>query len=155
MDKEKDFEIYLEDLEYQYGGGSSEAAKLALHFAQESFGYITKERKAQIAKALDIGLPTLSVFIKRIPSLKEADIKHHIVVCSGPRCDARNSIHVIKAVQDFLGLKPGQISKDHRFSLEAQNCMKHCGFGPNMKIDGVIYDHMTPEKVKEVLSALD
>lgn len=155
MNKENDFTIYLEDLLYQYGENSSEAAKLALHFAQENFGFITKERKAQIAEGLSIGLPTLNVFIKRIPSLKEANIKHTITVCSGPRCDARNSIHVIKAVQDFLGLKPGQVSADHRFALEAQNCMKHCGFGPNMKIDGVIHDHMTPEKVREVLSALD
>ncbi len=54
-------------------------------------------------------------------------------------------------IQEVLGIAPGEVSKDGRFSFELTNCIGACDLAPAMLINDDVHGHLTPEKLSKVL----
>lgn len=122
-----------------------------LRETQEIFGYIPSEAQDRIAEKAGVKSAVLSVFIKRIPSLRAQPARHELVVCMGPRCAAKNSAAILKKARELLQTEPGHTDKDGRFLLTTQICMKNCGSSPNIRIDGEILSGVRPEELSNIL----
>jgi NADH-quinone oxidoreductase subunit E len=81
--------------------------------------------------------------------------RHEIQICLGTACHVRGAPRVLDAVQDLIGIKPGETDWDLKFSLETVNCLGCCALGPVIAIDGKTHGKMAPAKVADVLKSYD
>ncbi|MFR5582547.1 MAG: NAD(P)H-dependent oxidoreductase subunit E [[Clostridium] scindens] len=60
----------------------------------------------------------------------------------------------LKKLQELLKIKPGQVTKDGVFLLNTEYCMHNCMHGPNLKIDGRIYENVQISQLPQLLEQL-
>ncbi|PIE56423.1 MAG: NAD(P)H-dependent oxidoreductase subunit E [Desulfobulbus propionicus] len=80
--------------------------------------------------------------------------KYHICVCRTLSCYLLGKQQIVDYLRDELGLPPGAITEDGKFSLEEVECLGHCGSAPVVQINGLFHENMTVEKLKAVLDGL-
>jgi NADH-quinone oxidoreductase subunit E len=78
--------------------------------------------------------------------------KHVIRFCESAPCHVEGGRQVIETLQHELGLKPGETSKDMKWSLLTTSCIGICSVGPVFSVDGDIFGNVTPERVPEILA---
>ena len=67
-----------------------------------------------------------------------------IAVCRGLACSEAHGLDVLKDWEKVIGLKDGETSPDHKFSLCTQNCFGRCAIGPNVKVGEKFYSGQKP-----------
>ncbi len=89
--------------------------------------------------------------------------RHTIVVCRGTACHTRKSNELFNYLKDHLDfslIKSGGSEKalmttsDGEFTIRTVACFGQCALAPVVEIDGVIYGHMTVEKLKKMLKKI-
>ena len=78
--------------------------------------------------------------------------RHVIRFCESAPCHVVGGRQVIQALQDELGLQPGETSKDMKWSLLLTSCLGVCSVGPVFLVDDDIYGNVTPGRVPEILA---
>lgn len=83
-----------------------------------------------------------------------ADPKGRFVVrvCGDVPCFVNGSESVLKTVEEKLGIRPGEVTPDGRFSLESTPCLGHCDHAPCLRINEVTHHDLTPEKIRTILA---
>ena len=144
----------IEDLKGRYQ--KSQALTLpVLWLAQEQFGYISEETMKYVAKLLDVpfghvlGVVTFYTMFHRTPCGK-----HHIEVCTNISCMLRGSNRIVKHLEQKLGIKMGETSKDMRWTLSEVECMGSCGTAPMFAIGEEYYENLSLEKVDQILAEM-
>ncbi|HVN15832.1 MAG TPA: NAD(P)H-dependent oxidoreductase subunit E [Anaerolineales bacterium] len=77
---------------------------------------------------------------------------HIVRFCESAPCHVMGGREVLKALQQELGLQPGETSKDMRWSLFMTSCLGICSVGPVFLVDDDMYGNVTPERVPEILA---
>jgi NADH-quinone oxidoreductase subunit E len=78
--------------------------------------------------------------------------RYIIQVCRDIPCHVNHSSSVVSTLEQLLGIQIGQTTTNGLFSLEYASCLGHCDAPPSMRIDGRAYVHLTPDKVKAIIS---
>lgn len=78
--------------------------------------------------------------------------KYHICICRTLSCWLRGKQEIVDYFREELGLIPGKITKDGKYSLEEVECLGHCGTAPVLQINGDFHENMDVEKVKKLLA---
>lgn len=119
---------------------------------QKEYNYIPRSALEMISDYLDIHLSKLysmATFYKAL-SLKPKG-KNIIKVCDGTACHIRSSQAIINEIENILHIKPGQTTKDGKFSLETVACLGSCALAPVMVINKRYYGKIVPNKIREIL----
>jgi NADH:ubiquinone oxidoreductase subunit E len=127
-----------------------------LQQVQGKFGYVSEEAIFGISDRL--GLPAAEVFgvltfyaqFRLTPTGK-----HNITLCRGTACHVRGATAVRRAVQNRLGIQPGETTADREYTLETVACIGACALAPTLVMDGGTHGLMTPSKVNDLLAALE
>lgn len=53
-----------------------------------------------------------------------------------------------------LNIKVGETTKDNMFTLKTVECLGACGYAPMFQIGETFYEHLTEEKVDQILENL-
>jgi NADH-quinone oxidoreductase subunit E len=69
----------------------------------------------------------------------------------GTACHVRGDQRVVKVLEDELGVKAGETTKDLEFTLETVNCLGACALGPVVILDGEYSRQLSPNKVSSLL----
>lgn len=77
--------------------------------------------------------------------------RHVILFCESAPCHVVGGREVWQAVQQALGLAPGETSPDGRFTLLTTSCIGTCGVGPVLVIDADVHGNLTPAQVPALL----
>ena len=77
--------------------------------------------------------------------------KYQISVCLGTACYVKGAAAVLNAVEQKLGIVPGAITPDGKFSLDSCRCVGACGLAPVMMINNDVYGRLTPDQVGPIL----
>ena len=80
--------------------------------------------------------------------------KHMIYVCQNLSCSLLGAEHLIRHLENRLGIRMGETTPDGLVTLKRMECLASCGTAPAMQVDGIFYERMTPQKVDEVLGKL-
>jgi|TARA_B110000263_G_C15037927_1_gene387207 NADH-quinone oxidoreductase subunit E len=68
----------------------------------------------------------------------------------------RGSDKIVSHLEEKLGVKLGESTKDGRFYLKIEEeCLAACCGAPMMMVDHVYHENLTPMKVDEILEKLD
>ncbi len=119
-----------------------------LHTVQESFGFLDEESLHYVAESLRVPLSQVygvSTFY-HLFSLKPAG-KHTCVMCTGTACYINGIPKMLQAVEEELGITPGQTTDDELISLMTARCLGACGIAPVGVFDGEVMGKVTAEKV--------
>jgi NADH-quinone oxidoreductase subunit E len=124
-----------------------------LQQAQEIFGYLPKEVLLKISQELNIPISQIFGVVTFYAQFHlEPRGKNIIRSCQGTACHVRGAKGVLKAIQDKLGLKDGQVTTpDLKFTLESVACIGACGLAPVFMVNDETHGRLTPESVGPIL----
>lgn len=115
-------------------------------------GALSPALQGRIAQAAGVPPSVVAALVRVTPSLKASACRHVITVCLGKGCRAHGAYPLLKAVQRTLGVATGQTTPDGRFRLATRTCLKRCGAGPNLLVDGDLHTGVTPARLPAILS---
>ncbi|OGO16391.1 MAG: hydrogenase [Chloroflexi bacterium RBG_16_48_8] len=124
----------------------------ALEEIQTRYRYLPREALILASERLDVPLSqayAVATFYNAF-SLKPKG-KHCFQVCVGTACHVRGSPQVLDHIETKLGLKAGETSHDHMFSLETVNCLGACALGPIIVTNGEYSGQMNAKKSDTLL----
>jgi NADH-quinone oxidoreductase subunit E len=77
--------------------------------------------------------------------------RHHIQLCKTLSCKLCGSVEIKNHIFKRLGIKPGESTKDMKFTLSEVECLGACGGAPAMSFNDKYVENLTPEKIDEWL----
>lgn len=133
-------------------GKGRDALMPILQSIVEKNNYLTNENMVEIAKELDISAADVYGTASFYSFLETEERGRYVIrVCKSITCDMKGKGKVLRTIQDMLKIKIGETTQNKKFSLLETNCIGLCDQGPAMLINDDFYNHLTPEKVREVL----
>jgi NADH-quinone oxidoreductase subunit E len=138
-------------------GRARSATIAALRAAQEqNHGFLTPELMNAVAQYLK--LPSIQVYeVASFYSMFELHPcgRHHVSICTNISCMLRGAEELVAHAEKKLGIRVGESTADGRILLKREEeCLAACTGAPMMMVDHIFYEHLTPEKVDQVLDAL-
>ena len=125
---------------------------MALHKAQNLFGYLPRKVQHIVAEGLKVslneiyGVITFYSFFSTVPKGR-----HSVKVCLGTACYVRGGQQTLERVGKELGTKVGDTTEDRRYSLDVVRCIGACGLAPAMLVDDDVYGRVKSTKIMEIL----
>ena len=130
----------------------------ALWVVQRARGWkLTKEDLEDIAKMLDLSpveVQAAASFYTMYNIVEQIGGRYHIQVCQNISCTLLGAEHLLAHLENTLGIKTGETTRDKRFSLTTVECLGSCGTAPMMQVNDDYFENLTVEKVDEILAQL-
>jgi NADH:ubiquinone oxidoreductase subunit E/NAD-dependent dihydropyrimidine dehydrogenase PreA subunit len=120
----------------------------------EQFNYLPEPAIRYISYKLSIPLThilKIATFYSLF-SLKPRG-KYVISICTGTTCFVLGADRIMDTLQTKLGIRPGEVSEDGKFSLEPVRCIGCCALAPVVRIDTDIHARVQSAKAFELLSS--
>lgn len=123
-----------------------------LHGIQRKYHFISDFAMNEIAEALQIfpsevqGVVTFYAFFNRQPKGKVM-----IRLCNCLSCKMAGGEAVRHQLENDLGMKTGETSKDGLFTLEETSCIGMCDVAPAMLMNDIPFTQLTPETVYDTV----
>ncbi len=117
-----------------------------------TFNYVSAKDAQKIADYFSLPLSQVfetASFYDTIKVKKPADIV--IKVCSGTNCVLRDSLAVIKEIENYLKIK-AEDDFNPKIKLEKVSCFGRCEEGPIVMINDRVYTGVTRNKIYEILA---
>jgi NADH-quinone oxidoreductase subunit E len=140
----------------QYPEGKSKSALIRiLHIAEEAFGgWLSIETMDYVAEILNIQ-PIEVYEVASFYTMFNLDPVGKFVfeVCRTGPCMLVGSDSIIEYIENKLDIKVGETTKDGMFTLKTAECLGACGYGPMLQCGKKYHEHLTREKVDELIAA--
>ena len=138
----------------RYPEGKQKSALLpVLHMAQEeNNGWLSAEAMDYVAGLLQIKpieVYEVATFYSMY-NLKPVG-KHVFEVCQTGPCMLNGSDQIISYIQQKLNIRVGETTDDGMFTLKTVECLGACGYAPMMQLGKFYKEHLTPEKVDQII----
>lgn len=126
---------------------------LIFHDMVEQFQHLQYDDIRELSRLMEIqptDLFSVASFYSFFPLMDKG--KYIVRLCQTISCDMQGKKVIADALKKELGIAFGETSKDKKWTLEYTNCMGFCDQGPAMLINDKVYTHLTPAKIKEIIS---
>ena len=135
---------------------TSDAALIpVLYLAQDEFGSLTGEVLEMVARQLEMPVTKVLNTATFYTMLRKQPVgRFHVEVCHNVSCHLRGSDGLLETLTKLLGIQPGETTEDGLFTLDTVECLAACGSGPALQVNGDFHEHMTPEKLKQLVETL-
>ena len=126
-----------------------------LHDAQKIFGFIPLSIQKIISKELNESVAKINGVVTFYGNFSVTPKGKHIIsVCLGTACYVRGSKNVMETLENELGIKDGETSKDKEITLCSTRCIGACGLAPVFSVDDDIHGNATVSKVRETIKKI-
>jgi NADH-quinone oxidoreductase subunit E len=136
----------------------SSAVLSALQVAQEqNGGWVSRDLMDAVADYLDM-LPVQVYEVGTFYSMIELEAvgRNMVALCTNISCMLCGAESLVRHVEQKLGIRLGETTPDGRITLKLEEeCLAACAGGPMMTVNGHYHENLTPEKVDEILDALE
>ena len=127
-----------------------------LQAVQEEYRYLPQEVLTYVATALDVsparvfGVATFYAHFAIQPKGK-----HLVRLCDGTACHVKDSVPILEAIRQRLGLAGKQATTgDMLFTVETVACLGACGLAPVVVINDQVHGQMTPESAVKLVEEI-
>ena len=144
----------IKTLTDRYPEGKQKSALLpVLHLIQETGNNsLTIEQMDEVASVLKITpieVYEVATFYTMF-NLKPVG-KYVLEVCQTGPCMLRGSDKIIDYIKQKLNIKNGETTADGMFTLKTAECLGACGYAPMMQMGKFYKEHLTKEKVDNII----
>ena len=120
---------------------------------QARYGYLPPDALGAVAEGIGRSLTDVcgvATFFRSF-SLKPRG-KHVCSVCLGTACHVRGGKAVLTEMENKLGIKEGETTKDLSVTLETVGCVGCCALAPVATVnDQDLYGELTPKMVDDII----
>ncbi|SMN10817.1 NADH-ubiquinone oxidoreductase chain E [uncultured Candidatus Thioglobus sp.] len=138
------------------GGHQSSAVMEALKIVQaENENSLSTENIQSVADYLDmpgIAAAEVATFYENYNHKPVG--KYTIRFCHNISCMLNGADELIVHLEQKLGVKTGEITKDGLLSVKKVECLGACVGAPMCQIGDTYYENLTPEKLDEIVDGL-
>nr|WP_246350826.1 NADH-quinone oxidoreductase subunit NuoE [Deinobacterium chartae] len=138
--------------------GRRSALMPLLREVQNHFGYVSEPHIQEIADLLGITATEVKSVMSFYSTYHTVPTgKYHIQVCSTLSCALAGSDEMWDALVERLGVGPGEVTPDGRFSVQKVECLGSCGTAPVLQVNDAGYGYhecMTRRRLEEMLAAM-
>ena len=127
-----------------------------LWLAQREFGWLSPEVQAYVARLMDIPLGWLEGVVSFYSMYYTRPMgRHHIQVCTNLSCRLRGADAIVSAIRRRLGIKPGETTRDMRFSLDTVECLASCDTAPMLQLGDRYVENLDVPSTLELIGRLE
>jgi NADH-quinone oxidoreductase subunit E len=128
-----------------------------LHILQDhNEGYLTTELMDRLALYLEVSSVSVYEVATFYGMYNLSPVgKHQINICNNISCKLRGADKIVKHVSEKLGVKPGETTKDKKFTLKTVECQGACCGAPMMEIGKVFHEKLTCASVDKIIDGLE
>lgn len=143
----------MDEIIARYPEGRQKSALMPLlHLAQEQWGWLSVETMDYIAALLK--LEPIEVYevatFYTMYNLKPVG-KFVFEVCHTGPCMVSGSDDILAYIKEKLGIDVGETTADGLFTLKTAECLGACGYAPMMQLGKYYKEHLTREKVDQII----
>lgn len=141
----------------RYPDGRQKSALIPLlHLAQDEFGgwldVPVMDYVASLLNILPIEVYEVATFYTMFNTRPVG--KHLLEVCRTGPCMLNGSDQIIDYIKEKLGINEGETTPDGLFTLKPAECLGACGYAPMMQLGKTFREHLTKEKVDQIIDEL-
>jgi|SRR6218665_172178 len=138
----------------RYPEGRQKSALIpVLHIAQKEFdGWLAvpvMDYVAEILSITPIEVYEVATFYTMF-NMKPVG-KYVLEVCRTGPCMLNGSDNILDHIRTKLNIKDGETTADGLFTLKPGECLGACGYAPMMQLGKFYHEHLTIEKVDEII----
>ena len=123
-----------------------------LQRAQETDGYITRERIAEIHEACGIPVAQIYGVATFYAQFRLKPVGKHIIrVCHGTACHVAGANDISSAIEKHLGVDNGETTVDRLFTVETVSCLGCCSLAPAVMVDKATHGNLSPSGAVKVV----
>lgn len=128
----------------------------AIYLAQAEKGYVDAEATRELAKIFELEpVEVFEVLSFYNMFYTEPQGRHHVYVCTNVPCSLRGARSLLRGLEAYLGVHPGDTTKDGRITLGHEECLGSCGTAPVLRIDGVYHENVEFADARRLIDALE
>lgn len=133
-----------------------EAALLpVLELALREFGRISADEEKLVASILDIKPIQVRKVVTFYSMINQKEVgKYHIQVCTNLSCTLMGAESLLEHIRKKLGIEPGQVTEDGKFSLSTVECLGACETAPCMMVNFEYYGNLDKKKIDTILDKM-
>ena len=131
------------------------ALMAALRIAQDEYNWLSGELIEYVAGVIGVP-PVRGCEVATFYSMYDLEPvgRHKISVCTNISCMLRGSDEIVEYLNKKLGIKFGETTEDGKFTLKEAECLAACAGAPMMQLDRDYHENLTPERIDEILDAV-
>ena len=149
--------VLVDKIIKRYPEGRQKSALIPLlHLAQAEFdGWLSAPVMDYVASLLNIK-PIEVYEVATFYSMFNTEPvgKCLIEVCHTGPCWLRGADDIVEHLENKLNIKVGETTSDGRFTLKTVECLGSCGSAPMLQCGADYFEHLTTEKVDELMVKL-
>ncbi len=124
----------------------------SLKIVQKERGWVPDGAITAIADVLGIPASDVEGVATFYSQIFRQPVGRHIIrYCDSVVCFINGYQTIQQALEDKLGIKPGQTTQDERFTLLPVCCLGNCDKGPTMMIDDDTHSHLNVAELDDLL----
>lgn len=141
----------------QYPPGRQRSAVIPmLIYAQDEAGSITPQVIAEVARRCGVSALQVDEVVGYYSMLHRRPLgRHHVQVCTNISCMLTGGEELYEHARKKLGIGHKEVTADGQFSLEEVECMGACSWAPAVEINYDFHHYVTPEKLDQLIDALN
>lgn len=126
-----------------------------LHLVQSQDGYLTSAGINFCATQLELTAAEVTAVATFYSMYRRSPTGEYLVgVCTNTLCAIMGGDAILAALQDHLGIEPGQTTPDGRVTLEHIECNAACDYAPVMMVNWEFFDNQDPYTATELVDRL-
>ena len=136
-----------------YRGNKSGLIPVLLE-VQANYGYLPEETILFIADFLNLPeghIYSVASFYRRLRLSPPG--RQHVMVCLGTACHISDGPHILRELEEVLGIKEGETSSDLEYTLDSVACIGCCALAPCLTVNGEVHGKLNADKVRELFGA--
>ncbi|MFA6233451.1 MAG: NADH-quinone oxidoreductase subunit NuoE [Bacteroidota bacterium] len=135
-----------------YPAGDASCLIDMLQDVQEHFGYLPDYEMQKVARHVDIPVSRVYGVATFYNQFRFQPLgKYVIKVCRGTACHVKGSLNILTTIENELGIKAGQTSKDLLFTIETVACIGACSIAPVIAVNDSFHGGLTNKSLQKVL----
>ena len=137
-------------------GRESSAVMQALTIVQkENGGSLNSELINEVAEYLEMPAISVQEVATFYENYNHKPVGKHVLrFCHNISCMLNGSDELLSYLEDKLGVKTGEVSKDGLVSVKKVECLGACVGGPMCQIGDQYHEHLTKDKLDNILENL-
>ena len=138
-----------------YNNDKNALIQILLEIQKEN-RWLSEDVLRKVSKKLDVPINQIyhiATFYKAFSLVPHG--RHSVSVCLGTACHVRGAPRLLDKVSEVVGIKPGETSKDMKYSLNTLNCLGCCALGPVLQIDDEYYSNPSSTEIKKIIAECD